>query len=86
MIDLDAVRIFGFADDCLIGKYVEEVLTNIQIAVDKLESWGHSRNLKFNLDKTDIIVFNKRDKQTNTRIVGNNKLVHFLDNTTTLAS
>ena len=62
----------GFADDCctmIAGNNLHHMMSRTQKTINKLIEWGENVGLKFNPDKTVVIVFTKANlKNTNIRI------------------
>ena len=63
-INTQSVKIFGFADDCFVataGPVPEELLSLAQLAVDKIVNWGRQKSLTFNPEKSEVMLFKRRD-------------------------
>ena len=60
----------GFADDSIVlmrGKFLKDILAELQKAINIAEKWGEENGLTFNASKTEVLIFTDR------RIIGNPK-------------
>ena len=65
----------GFADDCVAlagGTNLDQMMSRMQKVVSKLEEWGIGHGLRFNAQKTEVVIFSKGIKVVppNNLIVG----------------
>ena len=63
IINKDPVRGDGFADDLLVlkgGYSLTAAMSAIQKTINELATWGKEYGLKFNADKTVVVIFHRR--------------------------
>ena len=56
----------GFADDCVTligGTNLHQMMNRIQKVITKLEEWGLTCGLSFNLSKTVVVIFTKKESK-----------------------